>query len=79
MPPVLTRLWYDTAFPAARTVARDAVPPRLFLGSTRVVFSAVPCYTPQYVHHVVAVVLEKGLHHAIRRSGVLRPALCAFY
>ena len=43
------------------------------------VFSRVPCYTPQHVRHVVAVVLEKGPHHATTRPGVCRPALCTFY
>jgi hypothetical protein len=53
-------------------------PSASFVGITLVVFAQASCYTPQYVYHVVAVVLEKGLHYATRRSGILTPALCAF-
>jgi hypothetical protein len=54
-------------------------PSSSFVRITFVVFAQVSCYTPQYVYHVVAVMLEKGLHDATRHSGILTPALCAFY
>ena len=57
----------------------QARPSPSFVGITRVVFALAPCYTPQGVPSVFAVVLEKGSQHAITRLGARRPALYAFY
>src|SRR2546423_14947630 len=73
---LLTWLWYDTVCLADLTAAPYSLLP-VCADHVRV-FSRVPCYTPQRVCSVCAIVLEKGLQHAITPPGVRWPTVCAF-